>query len=284
MAGTTLAQYIKETRRVLSDASARYWTDIDLMDYINEARMRTVVDTGCNRQLQTAYLNSSTETFVFGGVTGVNITAGGSGFANGTYALVFTGGDGAGAAGKYTCNNGAVVSATITAQGAGYTVAPTPTFPSGGGTSAAGVTGIISDKTVDILNATIIWGAQRIPLNYMAFTKLNAYMRAVQIVSSMPQVFTMYGQNTLYIQPVPDQIYPIELDTVVTLPDLAAMSDIDTIRTPYTLGIPFYAASMAKYNSQRADEAAALMADYEKRIRVAIRASVTRRLPSAYGR
>ncbi len=71
------------------------------------------------------------------GVAEVIITAGGSGYTDGSYSLGFSGGTGSGAAGTYTVSGNVVVRAAITAPGI-YTALPTATFPSGGGSSAAG--------------------------------------------------------------------------------------------------------------------------------------------------
>lgn len=90
------------------------------------------------------------------GVGSVLVTAGGSGYAQGTYNLSFTGGTGSGAAGTYTVGSGGIViSTTITANGA-YTVAPTVTFPSGGGSGAAGqvaLTGVLTAAAITQANA-----------------------------------------------------------------------------------------------------------------------------------
>jgi hypothetical protein len=69
----------------------------------------------------------------------VVLTAGGTGYTNGTYALSFTGGGGTGAAGTYTVTTNTVTSITISNYGSGYTSPPTIGFPSGGGTNAAAV-------------------------------------------------------------------------------------------------------------------------------------------------
>lgn len=66
----------------------------------------------------------------------ITITAAGSGYTNGTYALSFTGGGGTGAAGTYTVSGNVVTSISLTAEGSGYTSTPTIGFPSGGGTGA----------------------------------------------------------------------------------------------------------------------------------------------------
>lgn len=90
------------------------------------------------------------------GVGSVVITAAGSGFADGTYALVFAGGGGgSGATGTYTCVGGIVTSTAITAAGSGYTATPTVTFPSGGG---LGVVGVVSLIAAGISSVTIVSG------------------------------------------------------------------------------------------------------------------------------
>jgi len=69
----------------------------------------------------------------------IYITAGGSGYTNGTYTLGLSGGGGSGAAGTYTVSGNVVTSATLTSYGTGYSTAPTVSFPSGGGTGATGL-------------------------------------------------------------------------------------------------------------------------------------------------
>lgn len=76
------------------------------------------------------------------GVVGHGTITGGSGGANGTFDLAFTGGTGSGAAGKFTVSSGAVTSIQITAAGR-YTVAPTPSFA-----ASAGLTGASASLTL----------------------------------------------------------------------------------------------------------------------------------------
>lgn len=72
----------------------------------------------------------------------ITLTAAGSGYTDGTYALSFTGGGGTGAAGTYTVSNNVVTSISLTSEGSGYTSTPTIGFPSGGGTGATAVCSI----------------------------------------------------------------------------------------------------------------------------------------------
>ncbi len=66
------------------------------------------------------------------------ISAAGSGYTNGTYALGFSGGGGSGAAGTYTVSGNAVTAISLTAAGDSYTSTVTLVFASGGGSGAAG--------------------------------------------------------------------------------------------------------------------------------------------------
>jgi hypothetical protein len=207
----TLAQYIVDVRRLLHDSTGNYWSDLELTDYINEARFRVVSDTGCNRILQT-----------------VNLVAGQEAY--------------------------------------GFALLPQST------------------ATIDVLNITVLWGSMRVPLNYMVFTEFNMKMRAWQSFQARPVSFTMYGQNTVYVGPIPDQTYVSEWDTVVIPNTLVNSGDVDSIGFPFTPGISFYAAYLAKYKEQSYEEADRLKAEYTKKIGESLRSSFTRRMPSVFGR
>ena len=91
-----------------------------------------------------------------GAVQSVVITNPGTGYTPGTYALGISGGAGSGATGTYTvAAGGTVTSAAITAGGSGYTGAPAITFPSGGGTAAAGIATISAGAVASI---TVVHG------------------------------------------------------------------------------------------------------------------------------
>lgn len=71
-----------------------------------------------------------------GGVTGVAVTSGGSGYTSAP-TVSFTGGSGTGAAATATVVAGVVTAITVTDPGTGYTSAPTVAFTGGAGTGAA---------------------------------------------------------------------------------------------------------------------------------------------------
>lgn len=48
---TTLQGYVTDVQRLLHDSTYRYWTQAELIDYINAARRKVAAETGCLRQL-----------------------------------------------------------------------------------------------------------------------------------------------------------------------------------------------------------------------------------------
>lgn len=68
-----------------------------------------------------------------GQVLGLSVTAGGTGYTNGTQTVTISGGGGAGATATATVVGGVVQSITMTSFGAGYTSDPTATVATGSG-------------------------------------------------------------------------------------------------------------------------------------------------------
>jgi hypothetical protein len=309
----TLQNYITETQRLLHDGSAQYWTIPELTDYINEGRLEVVCDTGCNRLLQTIFLSTGIEQYTYGatggGITGAVITAGGSGYVNPV--ATFSGGGGSGATATVTASNGVVTSITVTNVGSGYTSVPTITitdqeiidwennsnqfvefvnnenqdvnfFTAGPGKGATALVSIINAQTLDILNISVIWGTQRIVLDYMSWTEFNARMRVWQQILSRPAVWSSYGQSSFYLGPIPDQYYSAELDSIVFPAPLVNLTDVDILNPPYSFPVSYYAAYKAKIKEQSYGEAQNFKERYLDRVKDALRSSFTRRIPNSY--
>jgi len=206
---TTLSGYITQTRRLLHDVNANFWTDAELTDYINDGRNHMVQDTGCNRILQSHTLVYNVETLNFS------------------------------------------------------------SLPQG-------------DRTIDVLNINLYWGNSRYPLAYMAWSDFNAQLRFWQNYTGRPVGFSMYGPKTIYISPKPDQAYQIELDTVVLPTELTTQSPNETLPTPFTEAVPFYASYLAKYQEQSYGEAEIFKQEYQKHVLQALNTTFTRRLPTPY--
>ncbi len=275
----TLSSYITEVQRLLHDANAVFWSTSELTDYINEARERVVRDTGCLRTLQiTNTPLSSTGVVAIPWSNGLTVTAGQFIFSN-----IFI----------YQVTVGGVLNSDAAPYPTGSATFP-PSTPFTNGTAtlqyssnceiislAALPNGI---QTLDVLNVTLYWGNSRIPLRYLPWSNFNAQLRYWQNYVGRPICFSTYGQGQLYIAPVPDQSYSIEVDTVIlpTALSLNNPSQVDSIVDPYSTPVAFYAAYKAKYKEQSYGEAEIYKQEYAKHVQAVLNSTYTRRIPDPY--
>jgi hypothetical protein len=138
------------------------------------------------------------------------------------------------------------------------------------------------NSTVDILNINLYWGNTRIPMNYLPWTDFNAKLRFWQNYIGRPIAFSLYGQTTFYISPVPDQVYVMELDTVIAPTDLVNNADVDQIPIEFTGPVAFYACHQAKYKEQAYGESEIFKQEYIKKAQNVLATTYTRRMPSPY--
>lgn len=88
-----------------------------------------------------------------GGITGVLVTSGGTGYL--TAPTVVFGGPGTGATAVAVVSNGAITAINVTNAGTGYTTQPTVTFVGGGATAAGGAYLYPIDSIVDTIGVEI---------------------------------------------------------------------------------------------------------------------------------
>ena len=243
----TLQGYLTQVRYLLHDAQANFYTNDQLIGYINGARERVVRDTGCLRTIQTSQTPC---TPVAGGSNpviwsaGLTVTTGSYVFSN-----IYI----------YTVVSGGVLGSTSPPYpSANQVYPPTTTFTDGTATlQYAGPCEVINFSclpqgmlTLDIININLYWGNSRVPLLYRPWTDFNAQLRYWQNYTGRPIAFSMYGTQTFYLGPVPDQVYTIELDTVIEPLPLVAASDPDTIPDIWTSPVAYYASHTAKFKEQ----------------------------------
>jgi len=118
----------------------------------------------------------------------------------------------------------------------------------------------------------------------LPWTQFNAQLRYWQNYIGRPIAFSIFGQSTIYLSPVPDQIYTVEIDTIILPQDLALATSTtpDVIIDPYTSPVAFYAAYKAKYKEQSYGEAEIYKQEYIKQVQAVLTSVMTRRLPDAY--
>ena len=278
----TLSSYITEVQRLLHDANSVFWSTAELTDYINDARERVVRDTGCLRTIQSTYTPlSSTGSTAVAWADGTVLSAGDFVFSGIFIYQVITGG---------------TLGATVPPYPSGnQAYPPTSTF------TVADSTGMVFQydspcevigfsalpqglQTLDVLNLNLYWGNSRIPLRYLPWSNFNSQLRYWQNYVGRPVCFSIYGQQQIYIGPVPDQSYAIDLDTVI-LPTALTLSNpdaTDPINDPYTTPVAFYAAYKAKYKEQSYGEAELYKQEYTKHVQAVLNSVYTRRIPDPY--
>lgn len=275
----TLQGYITQVQRLLHDSSGVFYTQSQLTDYINSARERVVRDSGA---LRTVQVSTAPLAPVAGGSTPIFWSSG----------LAVT-------AGQYIVSN--IYIYQVTVSGNLGTSAPPypagnanypPSTPFTNGTATlqyAGPSEIINWvclpqglQTLDIININLYWGNTRIPLRYLPWTQFNAELRFWQNYIGRPIAFSVYSQSQIYLSPVPDQVYTIELDTVVLPTALVNLDDTDVINDPFTTPVQFYAAYLAKYYEQSFGESEIYKQEYIKHMQSVLVAINTRRMPNPY--
>lgn len=275
----TLSSYITECRRLLHDANANFYSDSELTDYINSGRERTVRDTGCLRTIQTTYTPT---TPVAGGATPYvwqsNYVASLNDYV---FSNIYI----------YKVTTAGTFSDTAPAYPSANAVYPPSTefFNGTAGLTYAGPCEIINysclpqgSQTLDVLNINLYWGNTRIPMRYLPWTQFNAELRFWQNYIGRPIAFSIYGQSQIYISPVPDQSYAIDLDTVILPQPLVNGTDVDTIIDPYTTPVAYYAAYKAKFKEQSYGESEIFKQQYVKQIQAVQSSVMTRRIPNPY--
>lgn len=275
----TLSSYITDVQRLLHDANSVFWSTTELTDYINQARERVVRDTGCLRTIQSTYTPlSSTGATAIPWAQGTVVVVGDYVFSGIFIYKVITGGILPATVPPYPYGNQAYppsgtffVDSIELQYDSPCEVIPYASLPQG-------------LQTLDILNVNLYWGNSRIPLRYLPWTNFNAQLRYWQNYVGRPVCFSVYGQSQIYIGPVPDQSYAVDLDTVILPTPLTLQNpnEVDPINDPYTNPVAYYAAYKAKFKEQSYGEAEIYKQQYDKQVNAVLNSVFTRRIPDPY--
>jgi len=274
----TLQDYITICRQMLHDAQGNFFTTPQLIGYINEGRSRVAADTGCSRALRSITLNVMTCNGLGSGTdTITNVSPppdvtwiGSSIMGAGLTGIVSSNPIVQNVNGTTVTIGGTVAAGPVTftyyQEAYPFTSVPVPT-----GTSI-----------IDIANITAIWGNSRYALQYKPWSVYNAQMRSYVAFQQRPVMYSVFGQNTVFIGPIVDQAYITEWDCVLNPAPLALLTDVETITYPYTDPVPFYACYKAKIQDSSWDEAKVFQDEYFAKVKHAIAASAMRRIPNIY--
>ena len=106
--------------------------------------------------------------------------------------------------------------------------------------------------------------AVRYPLQRWPYTKLAPLLSTTY--PTYPIAYSVYGASNIILGPPPAGNYPSEFDFICYSPNLVNSTDQDPMPYPFTDPVPFLAASFAKMQAQRFDEAERFGAIYAERM------------------
>lgn len=267
-----LQDYILQVQELLHDLSSVDWTQQEFTNAVNGARKRVSLDTHCVRKLYSTYVapnqyGGSTitqqETYpLTGGVMGIKLTAGGSNYVSPTVTISAPPAGGTLAAATAVVTSGAITQINMTNWGAGYISTPSVSITDSAGSGASG-TAIAMFNVFDIKAVSVLWGVERWAASWMPFGPYQAFCRANTSQFRYPGVWSLFTEmQQLYLYPVPDQPYGLDIDAVSTPNPLVNLTDVDLqIIDPLSDAVQFYAAHLLITKMQKIE-----MNDYwEKR-------------------
>ena len=282
-----LSDYTLQVQQLVHDTAAIDYTQADMTGFINNARNRVAMDFHNVRYLfQNASLIAAQEQYpIFGGVVGLTIVSGGANYVTPVIAIPAPGGGGVQAAAQAVVANGVITQINMTNWGSGYTAIPSPiTVTDVGGGSGAQLTALATVQIFDVNSVSVLWGTQRYTMGWLAFTPFQAFCRSNPTLRRQPAVWSTFDEiNTLFVYPIPDQAYPVDLDMIGLPNPLVNTSDNDTqIRPPINDCVQFYAAYLALMKLQNFDQAEKYEKKYEARAKQVIQTKQDRRIPNIY--
>jgi len=284
-----LSDYIIQVRNLVGDAGAVDWSNTEITNYVNNARLSCALDMHCvavfNPNLQ--FIQGVESYNINGAVGGAVITAGGANYAltdTVTFSAPQTPG-GITATGTPTIAAGVVTGITMTAWGNGYTAVPTITFNTATGSGAAATPATLIGA-FNVLWMNNIWNAQRYQMNYRAMQLYNAYFRAIQPFQGRPGAWTIDERMlTVYIRLIPDQSYTTEWRTLAVPTPLVNTTDLDTqVLMPWADAVQYYAASLALMKLQNFAQSDKMLQLYERRVPRVLTGAGGVRIPNPYNR
>lgn len=143
----------------------------------------------------------------------------------------------------------------------------------------------VGSRCYDIKGITLLWGSSRVPMLWFAWTEFNARYRIWQVNEGRPCVWSFLGTSpatqSIYVQPVPDQNYDIEVDYFYVPVPLVDDTTVDELAYPVSKPVAYYAAAKAKENQQGYGEMETFMKQYAMKAIECIN-SFTARLQNPY--
>lgn len=302
-----LSDYVTNTRDLLHDPKANFYSVTQVNSWVNRARSQVAQTGRCVRYLIPGMAS----------IESITVTSGGSGYT--TASATISAPDGVSrlavqAEATVTVTAGAVTSINVTNPGFGY-IGPATVTIEGTGTGAMG-SPVLSphafttpqqevyrhaDLTqiaqalkpgigalMGIQSIATSWGGSIVPLlRKRSFTYLQAVWRSYgRVWSNYPEIWAPYqdGENgSFYLQPVPFQYQELGIDGYYDVQALSTTQTADLIPTPWNEPCFYYAAYLAYRNAQRADDARDMLSEYDRLMKQARSTVEPDSVPDPYG-
>lgn len=289
-----LNDYLMQVESFMRDRREVSLNTDDLIRFINRARRDVAIRTQCIRRLPP----------ISGAIETITVTSSGSGYTNPTAQVTppdFPGGTNiypAGAqaiVGSVQVIAGQIASVGVTFGGSGY-FQPAVTISDPTGTGAVAVPQMqplmllnpfqeiynFSDIPIatfpgvqsvySVLSMSVIFNNYRYPVLERPFTYYQAYVRVYpDQYYYVPFIYAQFGQGaggSLYVYPLPNQSYQMELDCLCLPWDLQTDQDYEAIPDPWRDAVPFYAAHLAALELQNANTARMYYELFRERVNV----------------
>jgi|SRR5215472_41950 len=285
---TQLSDYSIQVQNLLHDLNLVDFSQSEITGYINEARLQVAMDFHCIRQLFTNFNTiAQQETYAYtGSVGGIVVSNGGSSYST-TPVITIAAPTGPGITVQATASavvvSGVITTINMTNWGQGYIVSPAVTITDGSGSGAVAA----ANATINVFDVhliTSVFGTQRWTADWLPFTPFQAFARSYVTQFGMPGLITTVQEaNLLYMFPIPDQIYGIQMDAVMLPTNLVNLTDFDTQIPPWlNTAVQFYAAWKGLIKLQQFTQAEWMKGQYDKMVANRGATRQTRRIRSAY--
>ena len=147
--------------------------------------------------------------------------------------------------------------------------------------------GLSAVQVLQINTIAVFWSGTLVPvLDYMNFDELQAIYRSFRGFTFIPFIWGMFDTQSFFVEPVPNDVYTLEVDCVYLPNLLVQTTDVETVIPPafadYTL-IPWLAASYAKYNQNAYGESKLFFDKYASELERRMAVYPAYRVPSYYG-
>ena len=141
-----------------------------------------------------------------------------------------------------------------------------------------------ASNVIDVWGVTVIWGNERISLQYKPWTEFTAFLRPWVQFQQVPFVWSKYGSSSIYVGPKPDQTYSTEIDTIEVPNTLIDNTTVEQLIYPFTDAVPYYAAYLAKKKEQSYGEAQDFLREFMRTLKEGVTAAQMRRVMDIYQR